>query len=148
MAEKNGHASVAYELGEALGLVAEPGRRVTRAGMEARTKRFVLDVIRFCRTLPATEEHRIIKRQLLRSATSVGANYRASQRGRSRAELIAKLGIVIEEADESGYWLELLLDLGDINERHAHALRQEADELTAITVAARDGLRGTTNRES
>lgn len=112
-----------------------------RAAMKARTKRFALDVIRFCQTLPNTEEHRIIKRQLMRSATSVGANYRAAQRGRSRAELIAKLGIVIEEADESGYWLELLDELGGGHTSARSALLQEADELTAITVAARNALR-------
>jgi len=72
------------------------------------TKQFALRLVRLYRALPSREEARIIGRQLLRSGTSVGANYRAACRARSRAEFVAKLGIVLEEADETVFWLELL----------------------------------------
>ncbi len=87
--------------------------------MKARTKRFAVDIIHFCKTFPKTDEHWMIKRQLIRSGPSVGANYRASLRGRSKAEFIAKLGIVEEEADECQFFLELLEEFGgcDQNER-------------------------------
>jgi four helix bundle protein len=109
---------------------------MTSAQMMTRTRRFAVDVIRFCMSLPKTEEGRIIARQLMRSASSVGANYRAAQRGRSKSEFIAKLGIVIEEADETPYWLEVLADLerGDADERQR--LHHEADELVRIVVSA------------
>ena len=109
--------------------------RVTPELMKTRTKQFALAVVRFCSDLPNREDIRIISRQLMRSATSVGANYRASQRGRSKKEFIAKMGIVVEEADECQYWLELLeeLDAGDRGRRDA--LLKEASELVAITVS-------------
>lgn len=75
-----------------------------------RTKRFALQIIRSLPTLPKTMEARIIGKQLLRSGTSVGANYREAFRGRSRAEFIAKCGDCLRELEETGYWLELLLD--------------------------------------
>lgn len=77
----------------------------------------------------------VLGRQLLRSSTSVGANYRAACRGRSRAEFIAKIGTVLEEADECEYWLELLVGSGRINAEKAKNLVQEASELTAIFAA-------------
>src|SRR5580698_4035183 len=80
--------------------------------LKQRTKHFALLLIRLCRTIPSSQEGRIITRQLLRSATSVAANYRAVCRARSRADFISKLGIVLEEADESLFWLELLVDAG------------------------------------
>src|ERR1700709_1468310 len=75
-----------------------------------RTKKFVLDNIRFFRTLPKTEEAKIIGRQLLRSSSPVGANYRAACRARSKAEFHSKLSIVVEEADESVFWMEILVE--------------------------------------
>src|ERR1700709_1735710 len=75
-----------------------------------RTKKFVVDNIKFFRTLPKTEEAKIIGRQLLRSSSSVGANYRAACRARSKAEFHAKLSIVVEEADESVFWMEILVE--------------------------------------
>lgn len=75
-----------------------------------RTKEFAINIIRLYRQLPKTEEARIIGRQLLRAGTSVASNYRAACRGRSRKEFIAKLGIAIEEADETVFWLEMLRD--------------------------------------
>jgi four helix bundle protein len=93
-------------------------------------------VIRLCRTLPSSAEGRIITRQLLRSATSVGANYRAVCRSRSSAEFVSKLGIVLEEADETLFWLELLVDAGIAAPEKSQPLRQEANELVAIFVAS------------
>ncbi len=77
---------------------------------KARTKRFVIDCISLFRQLPKTEEARIIGRQLLRSSSSVGANYRAACRARSRTEFHAKISIVVEEADETLFWLEILIE--------------------------------------
>jgi|SRR5712671_2631381 len=75
--------------------------------LKLRTKNFALRVLRLYRSLPRTQEARILGTQLLRSSTSIGANYRAGCRGRSRAEFVAKLGVVLEEADETVFWLEL-----------------------------------------
>lgn len=77
---------------------------------KSRTKKFVVDNINFFKTLPKTEEAKIIGRQLLRSSSSVGANYRAACRARSQAEFHAKLSIVVEEADESVFWMEVLIE--------------------------------------
>lgn len=109
---------------------------MTPVQMKARTKRFAVAVIRFCVQLPKTEEGRLIARQLMRAGTSVGANYRAAQRGRSKAEFAAKLGIVIEEADECGYWLELLEELSVGEPEARDHLKAEAEELVRIVVAA------------
>lgn len=104
--------------------------------LRERTKRFALRVLRLFRALPAKEEARILGRQLLRSGTSVGANYRAACRARSRAEFVAKLGVVLEESDESVFWLELLLEGGILREEQIDALIKEAKELTSIFVAS------------
>jgi len=77
-----------------------------------RTKRFALRILKLCDSLPKTDAARTIGRQLLRCGTSVAANYRAVGRARSRAEFVAKIGVVIEEADESTFWLELLVESG------------------------------------
>jgi four helix bundle protein len=104
--------------------------------LRARTKQFALRILRLYRGLPAKEEARILGRQVLRSGTSVGANYRAACRARSRAEFIAKLGIVLEEADETVFWLELLLEGGIVKHEKLDALLKEAEELTAIFVTS------------
>ena len=101
-----------------------------------RTKTFALDVIRFCEKLPNDETCRVLRRQLLRSGTSVGANYRAACRGRSKLDFIAKLGIVSEEADESAFWIELLEEAGKISREQSKALLAEANELVAISVSS------------
>jgi four helix bundle protein len=102
-----------------------------------RTFRFALDTIRFCRALPPTWDAQRIRAQLFDCGTSVAANYRAAGRARSDAEFIAKLGTVIEEADESEFWLDLLKE-ARIDESPEHrTLRKEAGELRAIFVAAR-----------
>jgi four helix bundle protein len=104
--------------------------------MKDRTKRFALLVIRGCRTLPSTQESRIITRQLLRSATSVAANYRAVCRSRSTADFVSKLGVVLEEADETLFWLELLVDGGIAQADKVASLLKEANELVSIFVAS------------
>lgn len=101
-----------------------------------RTKQFAISIVRFYRILPANEEAHIIGRQLLRSGTSVGANYRAARRGRSKAEFIAKLGIVLEEADEVVFWLELLAESNVVRPDQIHELIKEAEELTSIFVTS------------
>src|SRR5580692_3589777 len=83
---------------------------------KSRTKKFVVDNIRFFRTLPKTEEAKIIGRQLLRSSSSVGANYRAACRARSKAEFHAKLSTVVEESDESVFWMEILVEAEIVEE--------------------------------
>lgn len=85
--------------------------------LKERTKSFARRIIRLIRALPSCAEIRIIGNQLLRAGTSVAANYRAVCRARSRAEFLAKLGVVIEEADESAFWLELLCDAGLVTEK-------------------------------
>lgn len=105
--------------------------------LKQRTKQFGLRTMKLVAALPENKVGRTIGSQLIRSATAVGANYRAACRGRSRAEFIAKLGIVIEEADESGYWLELVIE-GDLMPKNlVEPLLLEANELTAIMVASR-----------
>lgn len=105
--------------------------------MKHRTKQFALDVLQLVSKLPKTAEGRIIANQLGRSGTSVGANYRAACRGKSKADFIAKLGIVEEEADESCYWLELIQDGHILADADVDRLLKEANELTAIVVASR-----------
>jgi four helix bundle protein len=104
--------------------------------MKDRTKRFALLVIRSCRTLSSSQEGRIITRQLLRSATSVAANYRAVCRSRSTADFVSKLGVVLEEADETLFWLELLVDGGIAQSDKVAFLLKEANELVSIFVAS------------
>lgn len=101
-----------------------------------RTKKFAIRIVRFFRSLTKTEEGRILGRQLLRSGTSVAANYRAACRARSRAEFIAKMGTVVEEADESVFWLELLSESGVTPASATAELLAEANELLAIFAAS------------
>ncbi len=108
---------------------------------KARTKKFGLAVIQLIETLPRNLTSDVICRQLLRSATSVGANYRAACRGRSSSDVVAKLGIVEEEADESIYWLELLVESNLVPPERVNPLAKEADELVAMTVASIKTLR-------
>jgi four helix bundle protein len=100
--------------------------------MKRRSKGLALQAIRLVRTLPRDEAARVIGRQLLRSATSVGANYRAACRVRTMREFAAKLRIVCEEADETQYWTELLIEAGFVPLVHCQPFYQEATELTAI----------------
>jgi four helix bundle protein len=104
--------------------------------LQIRTKQFALQIIRFAEKLPKDETTRIISRQLLRSATSVGANYRAACRAKSKPTFISKMGDVLEKADESGYWLELLSAAGKIDEKTVAPLLNEASELVAIFISS------------
>jgi four helix bundle protein len=104
--------------------------------LKRRTKQFGLRVIKLVESLPNTTASKTIGHQLLRSGTSVGANYRAACRGKSKADFIAKIGIVVEEADESLYWLELLQEAGIIPVERLQDLKKEADELVAIFTAS------------
>ena len=85
---------------------------MTPEQLRDRTKDFALRIVRLFKSLPRSPEAQVMGRQLLRSGTSVGANYRAVCRSRSKAEFIARLGVVVEEADESAFWLELLIETG------------------------------------
>jgi len=104
--------------------------------LKDRTKHYALRIIKLVRALPQNQEGWVIGKQLLRSATSVGANYRAVCRARSMPEFIAKLGIVIEEADESTFWLELIIESKLINKKLIEPLLQETNEIVAIMVAS------------
>lgn len=104
--------------------------------MKMRTKAFAVSVVKFTRCVPRSEEASVIKRQLIRSATAVGANYRAACLARSRADFISKLGIVIEEADESRHWMELLAETDICSKDSAAAIAREAAELTSILIAS------------
>jgi len=105
--------------------------------LKDRTKRFALRILKLVAALPDTVQGRSVGGQLVRSGTSVGANYRSACRGRSKAEFIAKIGIVEEEADESGFWLELIMEGGLLNANRVRPLLVEANDITAIMVRSR-----------
>jgi len=100
--------------------------------LEQRTKSFSLAVIKFTAALPRTREADILGRQLLRSATSIGANYREANRGVSRADFANKIGTVQKEAAETEYWIDLLIESGIRNDDNARDLLKESSELLAI----------------
>ena len=104
--------------------------------LKDRTKRIALSIIRLSASLPHNRETDVLAKQLLRSATSVGANYRGARRARSHADFINKIGIVEEEADESLYWLELLVESKFGTEAAVRPLMKEMKELTAIFTAS------------
>jgi four helix bundle protein len=110
---------------------------MTEKELIRRTKDFALRVIKLVNALPNTPAGRTIGGQLIRSGTSVPANYRAACRGRSKAEFISKLGIVEEKADESGLWLELIIESGLMEEKLVSDLLREANEITAIISASK-----------
>jgi four helix bundle protein len=107
-----------------------------------RTKQIALRVIRVVESLPSTKTADVIGRQVLRSATSVGANYRASCRAKSPADMISKLSIVEEEADETMYWLEILSEAEIVSTSRLRKLMDEIDEIVRMTVASIRTLRG------
>ena len=104
--------------------------------LKERTRKFALNVVLFLRSGAYSEDWRSLRQQLILSATSVGANYPAACRSRSRAEFIARIGVTLEEADESAFWLELLIDIGATHSHLAHDLLREANELCAILAAS------------
>ena len=114
---------------------------MTPQQLKARTKQFALDIVRFCPTLPKTSEGRRVAGQLFDAGTGVGAGYRAVCRCKSDADFIAKLGTCIEEADESGYWLEIAIGADFVVPHVAAPLLAESDELTRIFVASRETVR-------
>ena len=108
------------------------------AELKARTKTFALRIIKLTRAIPKNDDAgRIIARQIVRSGTSVAANYRASCRARSRAEFVSKIGTVEEEADETALWLELLIESEIITAKKLSSLLEEANALTAIMATSR-----------
>lgn len=105
--------------------------------LKNRTKKFAVETIQFVNTLPKCKSNDVISYQILKSATSVAANYRASLRGRSSAEFISKMNIVLEEADESMFWFELIEETNEkIDTNKLKKLYKESDELTAIFTAS------------
>ncbi len=114
---------------------------MTEKELLQRTKNFALRVIKLVNALPNNTAGRTIGNQLIRSGTSVAANYRAACRGRSKAEFVAKLGTVEEEADESCLWLELTIESGLMEEKMVAGLLKEANEITAIMAASKISAR-------
>jgi len=104
--------------------------------LQFRTKQFALQVIQFCEKLPNDETSKILKRQLLRAGTSVGANYRAACRAKSKPAFISKMSDVLEEADECGYWIELLCESRKVDQKTAAPVLTEANELVAISISS------------
>jgi len=105
-----------------------------------RTTKFVVDNIKLFRTLPKTEEARIVGKQLLRSSSSVGANYRAACRSRSQAEFHSKISVVVEEADESVFWMEILVEAEIVKQNDVSSLMREANEILKVTSTARKSV--------
>jgi four helix bundle protein len=118
--------------------------------LKKRTKKFALDVIKLCSRLPDVREIRHVIGQVIRSSSSTAANYRSACRAKSKADFISKLGTVEEEADESGFWLEMLRDISQLgivkfesqSSQELDRLEDEANQLVAITVASRKTARG------
>jgi four helix bundle protein len=115
------------QLGQSSGNALEKAAELKR-----RTKSFAIRIVRLFRSLPHSPDAQTLGRQVLRSGTSIAANYRAVCRARSKAEFIAKMGIVVEEADETVFWLELLSETGVIPPGKTQDLLTEANELVAI----------------
>lgn len=106
--------------------------------MQERTKKFAVDVIMLCDTLKKSTAISVITYQLIKSSTSIGANYRAACKARSKAEFFSKICIVAEEADETEYWLEIILDSNlSINNTELNRLKIEANEITKIMTKAK-----------
>jgi four helix bundle protein len=104
--------------------------------LRARTKQFAILIVRLFQSLPKNDEARIMGKQVLRAGTSVAANYRAVCRARSRAEFVSKMGVVVEEADETVFWLEILVETGIVPRARMETLLAEANELLAIFAAS------------
>jgi four helix bundle protein len=113
-----------------------------------RTKAFAIAVVRAVEALPKSQAASVLGRQLLRSGTSVGANYRAACRAKSRADFIAKLTIVEEECDESLFWMELLIEAGVVRAEQFSELMREGDEILAMVVASARRARANSNPKS
>jgi len=114
---------------------------MNRDDFKNRTKKFSIRVIKLTQSFASKRENDIIARQIIRSATSVAANYRAACRARSKQEFIAKLGIVEEEADETMFWLELIIDLGIIKKELLNDIYNEANEILSIVISSKKTAR-------
>jgi four helix bundle protein len=110
--------------------------------LKERTKIFALRIIKLVESLPSGRTSDVVGRQLVKCGTSVGANYRAACRAKSRADFIAKIGIVEEEADESIFWMEVLIESGLMRKELLHDLMDEADQLVSIFVSSINTARG------
>ena len=115
---------------------------MTTDEMKARTKLFALRIIKLVDSLPSNRTTDVLGKQLIRAGTSVGANYRAACRAKSNADFIAKMGIVEEEADESSFWMEVMIESGLINKELVKDLVDEANQIAAITVSSINTARG------
>jgi len=104
--------------------------------LKKRTKDFAIRIVKLSQALPKTDVGRTLGRQVLRSGTSVAANYRAVCRARSRAEFVSRMAVVVEEADETVFWLELLVDAGVVPLRRLDSLIKEANELLLLSAAS------------
>ena len=102
-----------------------------------RTKKFALNILKLLKDIPDTPEGKVIKYQLAKAGTSTAANYRAACKGRSKAEFVAKLGVVEEEADESAFWMEILIEGGILISNVVKSLLKEANELVAIMASSK-----------
>ena len=122
-------------------------RSMSNENLKQRTKKFALEVIQFVETVQRDDAGKVLGRQLLRSGTSVGANYRAACRAKSNADFISKMGNVEEEADESGYWIELLIESGKVAPTKAVPLLKESGELLAIAISSINTARKSGGRE-
>jgi|SRR4051794_14282748 four helix bundle protein len=109
--------------------------------LKDRTKRFAVRIVKLFQSLPSRPDAQILGKQVLRSGTSVAANYRAACRGRSRAEFVARIGVVVEEADETLFWLDLIGEAGIVPEQRLVEIKKEADELTALFTATKRTIR-------
>jgi four helix bundle protein len=109
--------------------------------LKKRTKQFAIRIVRLYQALPKRDEARVIGKQVLRSGTSVAANYRAVCRARSKAEFVAKMGVVVGEIDETVLWLELLVETGIVARSRMESLQEEATELLAIFAASQHTAR-------
>ena len=110
---------------------------MTERELLERTKQFALRIFKLVGALPQTIQGKAVAAQLIRSGTSVAANYRAACRARSKPEFIAKLGVVEEEADESAFWLELIIETGLLNQRKVSPLLAEAGEIVAMMASSK-----------
>ena len=111
-------------------------KEMSDRAFQKRTFDFGIRCVRLVEALPKAMSAQTIGKQLIRAATSVGANYRAAVRGRSRGDFLSRMGIVEEECDESLYWVDVLIELGFVSEKRVEELRKEADEIIAITVSS------------
>jgi four helix bundle protein len=118
------------------------------ADLKRRTKTFAVQIINFVEQMPYSKTTDVMARQLVRCGTSVGANYRAACRAKSRADFVSKMGTVEEECDETIYWMELLIESGKIKPAAATELIDEANQILAITVASINTARAKSNPQS